>query len=97
MLMDFLKDTYTKQIPARWRALGQTWGGKRRCNSGSQCERQCVALLSLIRGHLRREEEEETSAQGKRKGARSGGGGGGSLGLCLQLLVFRALSRSRLL
>jgi hypothetical protein len=46
-----VKATYERAVPLRWRAVLGAWGGKRRCNSGSQCERQCEELLRLVRAH----------------------------------------------
>jgi hypothetical protein len=45
-----LKDVYVRGVPTRWRALLHVWSGKRRCNSGSQCERHALLLL----GHITR-------------------------------------------
>ena len=62
-----VKATYARAVPIRWRALMGAWGGKRRCNSGSQCERQCEQLLKLVRAHAEtrcrtRAAEEEAGA-----------------------------------
>jgi hypothetical protein len=49
-----VKATYTRTVPGRWRALLEAWTGKRRCNSGSQCERQSDRLQQLVRAHAER-------------------------------------------
>jgi hypothetical protein len=50
-----LKEAYARAVPVRWRALLGAWTGKRRCNSGSQCERQAIALLGIVRQHAERQ------------------------------------------
>jgi hypothetical protein len=57
-----VKATYERAVPLRWRALLGAWGGKRRCNSGSQCERQCEELLRLVRAHAEKRCRRRSSA-----------------------------------